>query len=220
MKVSILTVGMIGTNCYLLYGEKGGCAVIDPGAEPEKIAAKIRELGLKPEMILLTHAHYDHTGGIPGLLDIYPGLPVCLHEADKEMALDAGKNFSTAFDPRGFALAEDGLRYLKGGERLPLDGEEIRVLPTPGHTRGGVCYIAGKYLFTGDTLFAGSAGRTDLYGGDMGALRVSFGRLLGLHGDYAVYPGHGPVSTLSRERRENPYLNHYHGPETSEDENF
>ena len=100
MKVSILSVGPIGTNCYLLYGEDGDCAVIDPGAEPEKVAARMRELSLTPRMILLTHGHYDHIGGIPGLKAAYPSLPVYVHEKDKEMMEDPEKNFSTAFTRR------------------------------------------------------------------------------------------------------------------------
>lgn len=218
MNVAILTVGMIGTNCYLLYGENGDCAVIDPGAEPEKITAKIRELKLTPRMILLTHGHYDHIGGIPGLKVTFPDLPVYVHHGDAELMEDPDKNFSTALTPGGFTLSPD--KTLKSGDTLTLDGETIRLVHTPGHTPGGVVYICGRYLFTGDTLFAGSAGRTDLYGGDMGALSISLGKILGLPGDYTVYPGHGPVSTLMRERRENPFLSHYHGPETAEDGEF
>ena len=130
MKVSILSVGPIGTNCYLLYGEDGDCAVIDPGAGPEKIAARMRELSLTPRMILLTHGHYDHIGGIPGLKALYPSLPVYVHEKDKEMMEDPEKNFSTAFDPAGFTVTPDGcalrLRWRTPDEddlleRLPLE---------------------------------------------------------------------------------------------------
>ncbi len=205
MNIITIPVGMIGTNCYLLCSEQGSCAIIDPGGDAGVILRRIRAQGLTPKMILFTHGHYDHIGAADDLRKELGNLPTYIHEADDEMIRDAEKNFSTAIlDGRGFVTTAG--RLLHGGETIPLDELRIQVIATPGHTRGGVCYRVGDALFTGDTLFAGSVGRTDLYGGSFLDISASVHRLAALPGDYKVLPGHGPASTLENERRNNPYL--------------
>ena len=194
MNVKTLTVGYMGTNCYILWAENGSkCLVIDPGYEPEHILETAESLGLTIEAILLTHGHYDHVGGVRQLA-ADTGCDVYLNTADCTMP------------PR----MTDGPLYhthaYSGGQTLNLAGLKIDVMATPGHTPGCVCLICEKNIFCGDTLFAGSCGRTDLPGGDTAAMRASLARLNSIEGNYFIYPGHGPASTLSEEKRHNPYL--------------
>lgn len=206
MKILTIPVGMIGTNCYLLCSEAGNCAVIDPGDNAGLILRRMQALSLTPKMILFTHGHYDHIGAADGLKRmIGQPLPTYIHQADDEMTRDPEKNFSTAIlGGDGFATVAD--HFLQDGDTLTLDELTIKVISTPGHTCGGVCYQVGDVLFTGDTLFAGSVGRTDLYGGSFLSLSASVQKLAALPGDYKVLPGHGPASTLEQERQENPYM--------------
>lgn len=190
-----LVVPPIGTNCYLFGDEAAGVgAVVDPGGDAPAILSAARALGLQIKLILLTHGHFDHTGAVEELRRALPGVPVYLHSADK--ALLGGELMPPVADT---------LDYQDGGV-LRLGGLDVHVLSTPGHTPGGVTLRVGDALFTGDTLFCGSMGRTDLPGGSYEALMASLKRLGELPGDYAVYPGHDRASTLEDERRQNYFL--------------
>lgn len=198
MQVKVLQVGPIGTNCYILEDEAAKlAAVIDPGDEAEKILSVLKEDGVETRYILLTHGHYDHTTGVPDLHRALPEAQVYIHKAD---AQGAGS--------RLFPLAGEiaDLHFYDEGDTLPLGGLTIRVLHTPGHSKGGVTLQVGDVLFCGDTLFAGSCGRTDLNGGSYEEIMQSLKRLGQLPGDYHVCPGHDVTSTLERERKTNPFL--------------
>ena len=199
MKIKCLQVGPIGTNCYLLCDEDAKtCAVIDPGDQPEDIDREIRKAGLTLTMILITHGHFDHVLGVPGLLEKWPGIPVYVHE--KEV------NWAGAGDQYMLLAPVEGIHTVKEGDTIPFGGATIQVLHTPGHSKGSVTLKVGDVLFCGDTLFAGSCGRTDLRGGSYEQIMQSLKRLGELKGDFHVCPGHEATSTLERERQYNPFL--------------
>ena len=204
MKIIKKPVGLLAANCYLLVSEQENAAVIDPGGDADVIMDLLREHKLSLAMILLTHGHFDHIGGLFGLHNAFPGVPVYIQQADGEMLTDPVKNLS----------ADLGMPYspirdfipLADGDTLTLDELKIRLMHVPGHSKGSSVYLVGEAMFSGDTLFRGSIGRHDLYGGDYQTIVRSFSRLAALDGDYTVYPGHGEDTTLGYERRTNPYL--------------
>ncbi|MCI9289369.1 MAG: MBL fold metallo-hydrolase [Oscillospiraceae bacterium] len=200
MEISVLRLGQIGTNCYIFRREGGyKCGVVDPGDQGEQVARWLVEKGLEAEAVLLTHGHFDHILGIPGLREEWPDLPVYCHPADwgeGDAASLFGQRFPTV---RSFG----DITPYREGDTVEVDGIRLEVLDTPGHTPGSVTLRAENVLFTGDTLFAGSMGRTDLPGGDEGELMRSLKRLGELEGDYQVLPGHEGQSTLERERKSN-----------------
>ncbi len=193
MKIDTLVLGPIQTNCYIVYNEGSGEAVvIDPADEAEKILETLE--GKQVRAVLLTHGHFDHTGA----LHAFVGIPVCMHPADDVMLLDAVWSVGAQMgdtEPRPAAT-----RFVQEGDRLHLAGLDISVLHTPGHTLGSVCYAIGDVLFTGDTMFRRSFGRTDFPGGDAMSLRRSLRRLLRLEKNYLVCPGHGETTTIFEER--------------------
>ena len=198
MKVKRMQVGPIGTNCYLLEDDQTGkAAVIDPGEEADRILEQVKADHMDVEYILLTHGHYDHTTAVSALHRALPGAKIYIHAAD---ANGAGS--------RLFPLAGQvkELNFYDEGDTLPLGGLTIHVLHTPGHSKGSVTLLVGDVLFTGDTLFAGSCGRTDLAGGSYEEIMSSLARLGRLEGDYHVCPGHDVTSTLERERQLNPFM--------------
>ena len=189
-----LPLGAYQTNCYLVWDrESDGCVVIDPGYDPERVLAQAKALGKTVEAVLLTHGHFDHVGGVRAIA-AQTGCPVYLHEADLSQPeqMTAGPMYYT--DLYG------------EGDVLKLAGLHIRVLHTPGHTPGCVCLLAEDSLFSGDTLFQGSCGRTDFPGGDWAVLLRSLKRLASMDTGLSVYPGHGPATTLAEEKMYNPYL--------------
>ncbi len=195
MKVKLMQVGEIGTNCYLLEDETANAAaLVDPGGEAEGILEQIRADGVEVRAIFLTHGHYDHTGAVRALREALPGVPVYLHPADAALLGTA------VMPPIGETLPYDE------GDALPVGSLTVRVIHTPGHTPGGVTLRVEEALFTGDTLFQGSMGRTDLGGGSYDQLMHSLKRLGELEGDFQVLPGHMGVSTLDRERKSNYFL--------------
>ena len=197
MLVKTMPVGPIGTNCYVLADESQKlCAVVDPGGDAGAILEMLKEDGLALSAILLTHAHYDHTGGVAGLEAAFPNTPVYVHKGDVE-----GVN-PAMFPP----LPKDQVRYYDEGDQVMVGSIPVDVLHTPGHSKGSVVLKAGDVLFTGDTLFRGSCGRTDLRGGSYEQIMASLARLAALPGDYRVCPGHEGLSTLENERRQNYYM--------------
>lgn len=194
LQIKTLTLGQYETNCYILYHEDSAeCVVIDPGYEPERILKAVSTLGKRVAAILLTHGHFDHVGGVREIFartdcDIY----LCPEDCRMPENMTAGALCYT----NSFA----------DGDILNLAGMTIQVIHTPGHTPGSVCLICEDSMFAGDTLFAGSCGRTDLPCGSWTDLEHALQRLKALPGDYRVYPGHGEATTLAEEKMYNPYL--------------
>ncbi len=189
-----MPLGAYQTNCYLLYApNRADCLVIDPGYEPETVLSQVDKLGKTVAAILLTHGHFDHVGAVQDLA-AETGCPVYIHEQELTMPpqMTAGKLYHTHFYGEGDVLEFAGLT--------------IRVHHTPGHTPGSVCLETDGLLFTGDTLFAGSCGRTDFPGGDFDTILTSLRRLRGFESELQVLPGHGESSTISREVQYNPFL--------------
>ena len=201
MKVLSLMVGPIMTNCYILCDEAAKvCAVIDPGDEPERIEALMATTGCTPVMILLTHGHFDHCTGVAGLLTRWPDLPVYIHEADVTDSSGSELTFRR--------LDEKNQRYYHEGDTLTVGGLTLRVMETPGHSRGSVCLLVEGQgvIFSGDTLFRDNCGRCDFPGGDYRAMLRSLARLGRLEGQYQVYPGHEEATDMDYERKANPYM--------------
>ena len=198
MEIKMLQVAPLGTNCYLLADEKAKkAALIDPGDEAQGLLALLEQEGLTLEYILLTHGHYDHTTAVPQLYQAVPQAKIYIHQADSFGA--GGRLFPLA------SQVEDLLLYDEG-DSLQLGDITIEVLHTPGHSLGSVVLKTEGVLFTGDTLFAGSCGRTDLRGGSYEQIMASLKRLGELEGDYMVLPGHDVRSTLEQERNTNYYM--------------
>ena len=192
------------TNCYiLLERSENRAAIIDPGGDGEKLVVAITELQAQPELIINTHGHWDHIGANK-LLQQHYGLEIAIHEADATLLRDGSKNAARLF--RGDGDGGEANRLLKEGDIIELGSLKIEVLYTPGHTPGGICLKLDKLLFTGDTLFNLSIGRTDLPGGDYAAICRSLERLATLTDDFLVLPGHSQSSTLGYEKAHNPYL--------------
>ena len=194
LKVHALVLGAYQTNCYIIHDEASrNCCVIDPGYQSEDILDKLTDLGLSLEAILLTHGHFDHVGAVRDLVaDTGCAVYLCAEDLNMPANLTAGQLYYTN------TYAE--------GSQLHLAGLDITVLHTPGHTPGSVCLLVDSTLFAGDTLFAGSCGRTDLPGGSWEQMQQSLKRLSQIEANLWVLPGHGESTTLNEEKRHNPYL--------------
>ena len=202
MEIKTLIVGPIQENCYIASDPQSQEAVvIDPGDEADLIIEYIQEKKLHVNYILLTHGHHDHIGAVAEVKAATNAL-VAIHADDQMMLTDAGKNLvDIILSPADMVLHNNDV--------ISFGSYHLRVIYTPGHTQGGCCYYEAseKVCFTGDTLFKGTVGRTDLYGGDYGAILVSVReRLAIVSDDCAIYPGHGPSSTMAYERKVNPYV--------------
>ncbi len=206
MILDSLPTGPLEVNCYILGCETTRkAAVIDPGGDPERILALLKKHQLNLEMIINTHGHFDHIGANRALCEA-TGAELLIHRADRPLLEHAAEHAA------GFGLTADSspepTHELNDGESLSLGELRIQVMHTPGHSPGGVCLYIEDHLFVGDTLFAGSIGRTDLPGGDYSLLISSIREnLLPLPDATKVYPGHGPITTIGNEKLHNPFLN-------------
>ena len=198
MIVKTIMTGEIQENCYIVIDESTKKAfIVDPGDEGSKIADVIDSLGIKLEYLLLTHGHFDHVGAVEYIADKY-NVPFYISEVDEKWSVKVPSLF-------GKLRKADG--YLKDGDSIAFGDNNIKVIETPGHTEGGICFLIDDILLTGDTLFRTSIGRTDFPGGNFKDIIASIkNKLLGLGDDITVYPGHGPSSTIAFEKERNPYL--------------
>lgn len=202
MKVKIIATGLYQANCYILIDEKSGeGAVIDPGDDADRIISEIGKLNVRIKYIILTHAHMDHIGAINEVRK-FINVPVCMNVKDENMTREDKFLFP------GFSHSDfDSDIYVKDGDILKLGESEIKCIETPGHSPGGMSYHIYNMVFTGDTLFKESIGRTDFPGGDFGALIESIKtKLLVLHDDTIIYPGHNEKSSVGYEKCHNYYL--------------
>lgn len=206
MKVEKFVTGMISTNCYLAINEETKQAVIiDPASCPDYLISHIKREGLHVEAILLTHGHFDHIMGIDGFLEEFV-VPVYVHELDQKLMTDIKLNQSSTY-MAGYTFSN--AVSVKDGQTLSLAGYEFRVLHTPGHTPGGVCYYveSEKTVFCGDTLFQNSVGRTDFPLGSMSELIRSIKeKLMVLPGDVTAWPGHMGETMIGYEKEHNPFI--------------
>jgi len=205
MKYEKLSVGVLETNCYLVYcPETLECAVVDPGAEAEKIFRLIAEKGLKPRVLLNTHGHVDHIGANKDIKDKFD-IPLYIHSADSAM-LERVHQTEMAF----FLGAKDSPppdHFLKDGDKLKIGKSFLRVIHTPGHSPGSVSFLGDGFLLSGDTLFFGGVGRTDLPGGSWQEMESSIkNKILTMPDEMLVLPGHGPSTTVGQEKRSNPFI--------------
>ncbi len=199
-----ITGGPLNTNTYLIYAGDLG-VVVDPGVHPSNIVRAVKRLGVnRIHLIIVTHGHFDHVFYASGVSRIY-GTKVLMHELDSDLLV---RSRFLAEDLYGDTLElPESLEFLRGDTLLRVSEDlEIRVLYTPGHTRGSLCFLIGDLLITGDTLFKGTIGRTDFPESSTKDMRNSLIKLAKLPGDYVVLPGHGSVTTLEYERKTNPYL--------------
>lgn len=208
MDIYKLHTSQMQTNTYIIVNE-GRAFVVDAGGSAEEIKRILDDCGAKLEAILLTHAHFDHIGGVAELLrltddDELNKVAVFLHSDDLDK-INSYKNMGFAVGAKVESFTPVVL--LKGGETLKVAGVSVKVLSTPGHTKGGVCYLAENKVFSGDTLFLVSYGRTDFYDGSFAEIKNSIvNKLFRLKGDYEILPGHGEATTLEFERANNPVL--------------
>ncbi len=207
LKIHTLVNGPIQENAYVLHLEgQVEAVVVDPGDEAGRLAEAIKALGLKPVLLLATHGHFDHVGAVDGLAKVF-GAPFAMHAADKFL-LERLEDTAAFYGQQPTKEPQVG-QALKGGETLKVAGLELKVIATPGHTPGGLCFFHAESgsLFSGDTLFEGSVGRSDTEGGSHEVLIQSIHRqLLTLPDATRVYPGHGDATTIGDERKQNPHL--------------
>lgn len=202
--ISLKPLSVCDTNSYIVASMCNNCALIDAPADADYILAQIQQRNLTLKKILLTHGHFDHIGAVADLVD-KTKCSVYIHENDLEKLLTGDGKVARLFGKDGVRSVSN-VRTFKNKEYIKLDEMNFETLHTPGHTEGSSCFILGMNIFTGDTLFSRSVGRTDLPGGDTAVLMQSLKKIYDLAGNLTVYPGHMSTSTLEQERHYNAYL--------------
>lgn len=202
LHVETLILGGLQTNCYLVWGENSKtCVVIDPGCKGDYILQQVENRGLTIEAIFITHGHFDHVGAAQMLVE-KTGCAVWMREGDWSVA--PGYGVKQLFPLANSNFCE--IQFYEHSEKITAAGLTFTVWETPGHSWGSVCILTENALFTGDTLFAGSIGRTDFSGSSEEAMESSLKFLAEQKEDYTVYPGHGEATTLETEKKHNPYM--------------
>lgn len=207
MLIKKFVVGPLESNCFIIADDGSKeCFIVDPGDEPDRILDFIQENGFKVKFIVCTHAHFDHVGAVSDIKKD-TGAKIVVHADDLEIYRKTREQGASW----GFELDEqpEPDMFVSEGDRIEIGDLKFEILHTPGHSPGGICIYGEGILITGDTLFAGSVGRTDFYGGDLRDLKKSFKRLISLPAGVKVLPGHGPESTIAREKIENFFSYEY-----------
>lgn len=205
MTIHSMRLGMLQTNCYIIETDKKNAMVIDPGDRAQTIIDFCKKLGLTVKIILLTHGHYDHIGGVT-LLKQASNADVYIHSLDEELLLNPDlMHMGITAQMEGYIPARAD-KLLSDGDAVALDEVSLKVMHTPGHSKGSCCFIDDKSIFSGDTIFAGSIGRSDLYGGDEKTLLASAKKIAALDGNPLILSGHGEASDLLTERTSNPFM--------------
>ncbi len=201
-----ITVGALETNCYIIFDGKNNAIIIDPGGEPEKIQSFIERKNLKPLRIINTHGHADHCGGNRFFKEKY-SIPISIHKDEIEILNSFENKF--IFPLMGGRPSPAPDRLLEDGEMIRFGEINLRIIHTPGHTPGSISIFTDGILFSGDLIFSGSVGRTDLPGGSWKELLNSIkNKILTLPDETLILPGHGPSTTVKEERENNPFI-HY-----------
>jgi hydroxyacylglutathione hydrolase len=204
MKIFRVVVGPLQSNCYIVYdGNSLDGAVIDPGGEPSRIIDIIEQKKLRVHYIVCTHAHFDHVGGV-SMIKERTGASIVIHKDDREPY--AGAADQAAFWGIEMARQPEPDIFVSEGDELPVGSLRFRVLSTPGHSPGSICLYGEGIVLTGDTVFAGSVGRTDFPGGDIEELKKSFIKIMALPPETKILPGHGESSTVKNERESNFFV--------------
>jgi glyoxylase-like metal-dependent hydrolase (beta-lactamase superfamily II) len=204
LKVKRILSGALKENCYVVYDSKSlQAAIIDPGEDGKKVISKIKAAKLKPEILINTHGHYDHIFSDDQIRSEFK-IPLAIHKDEVEMLNDPYKNGSGIFSLSKTIKTPEIL--LKNNQKIELSFATFTAIYTPGHTKGGICLLFKNLLFTGDTLFAGTVGRTDFIDGNYKQLMNSLSKIKKLNPSLIVYPGHGGCTTLAYELKHNPYL--------------
>ena len=205
MKIKYFATGPLAVNTYLAFDDNGVGFVVDPGGCDDKLVKAINENTIDLQYIVLTHGHCDHIGGIPGLKDLFPKVKVVADKDEKVLLTDPGQNSSTMFF--GYPVTVEADQLVSDGDTMKIGDMELKFIHTPGHSPGGMCILVEDVLFSGDTLFRASVGRSDLYGGDWGTLLRSIkNKLYTLPEDTIVLPGHMGETTIGYEKRYNPFV--------------
>ena len=207
MKIKQYVLGPVQTNCFVVYNEQNQAAVIDPGANGAELVDAIQKDGKEITMVLLTHGHFDHIGGVHEIQE-KANCKVYVHEQDQELLQDPSKNLSKLFQQvisKNFTSAKADV-LLKDGDTIPFGEITFRVMHTPGHSKGSCMYLTDGVIFSGDTVFKREIGRNDTYGGDPVAQQKSLQRIAAIPGDYIICTGHGENTTLEEEKKYNPYF--------------